>query len=214
MLFPSMTGPIHPVYIDDAHPLHDKKSVIIKFSNRWVKNEVMRCKNDLIGTGLKVTEHLTPYTLELVSSAEKIVGPSNVWVYNTLVFARFGNTRYSIRTAHDLDVLYNAVNKPEVPIIPQPSNDTNLRNGKQDVSTDKSQISAHTQEQLYRSILTPNTSDYDITPGLHDATYNNNYPALFNSMFYRNNTKTSTLRGRPSRNGRGAPRRARGNSRY
>ena len=69
-LFPSLNGQVLPIHIDDAHPLANKKTVIVKFSNRWVKNEIMRCKGDLQNSCLYVTEHLTPHTLKLIDSAK------------------------------------------------------------------------------------------------------------------------------------------------
>ena len=189
-LFPSLNGPIHPIHIDDAHPLN-KHTVIVKFSNRWVKTEVLKCKRDLEGSGLTVTEHLTPHTLELVKSAGKIVGPNNIWVYNTLVFARYENTRYSIRNAQDLDALTKAAkSKSDMGTLPQ--SQINLRN----TNSSQENICADTESP----VTTPLPS-----PTQPNDTYYYNYPALYNSLFYcnANYTKTSTIRGRPSRNGRG-----------
>ena len=200
-LFPSMTGPIHPIYIDDAHPL-DKQTVIIKFSNRWVKNEVMRCKSDLNGTGLKITEHLTHHTLELITSAEKLVGPSNVWVYNTLVFARFEDTRYSIRTAHDLDVLASAVKNKIDPKVSMPSTSQHVSSTPLSRNAEGNPSAENSQEHCTDNTISDNTAN-DI-PSQYNTEYINNYPALYNSLPCRNlNTKTSILHGRPFRNGRG-----------
>ena len=63
-IFPSLSGTIYPCHIDDAHPLNTKKNgktkvVIIKFVNRWIKDEIMKCKEDALNVGLSVTEHLT-----------------------------------------------------------------------------------------------------------------------------------------------------------
>ena len=184
-LFPSLNGPIHPIHIDDAHPLN-KQTVIVKFSNRWIKTEVMKCKRDLEGSGLTITEHLTPHTLELVASAGKIVGPNNVWVYNTSVFARHDNTRFRIRNAQDLNELCEAA-KSKTDVLPL------SQTSSQNTNSSHKNIGADTQS----TVITPLVQ--------HNDNYYNNYPALYNSLFYCNTnyTKTSTIRGRPSRNGRG-----------
>ena len=207
-LFPSLNGIVHPIHIDDAHPL-SKHSVIVKFSNRWVKNAIIKFKRDLVGTGLIVTEHLTPHTIELVAAAEKIVGSnSNVWVHNTLVFARVGDTRYSIRTAQDLDVLANVVKEGKTNVVhvhPQTQNESGIHMNNSDVSptqhcSQENSNNTNTNDAKYQS------SPCTVAPVPDNSNnYLNNYPALFNSLFYCNNnyTKTSTLRGRPSRNGRG-----------
>ena len=200
-LFPSMRIPIHPLHIDDAHPLRNKKTLIVKFSNRWVKNEVIRCKDDLEGLGLSVTEHLTPHTLELMSSAEKIVGKSNVWVHNTLVFAKYHNIRYLIRTAKDLNYLSKSVSTPSSSSSPPQPHTNSLDNSVSQKSQDSQESIVATESP----VITPTPLPHSLNPIQHTDNYFNEYPALFNSLFHSNDTytKTSTMRGKPSRNGRG-----------
>ena len=175
-LFPSLNGQVLPIHIDDAHPLANKKTVIVKFSNRWVKNEIMRCKGDLQNSCLYVTEHLTPHTLKLIDSAKKLVGNENVWVHNTLVFARYLDTRYAIRSTRDLELLKKAVEP-----LPQVS---------------QAESNANTAVPVPTPELSPSTE------------YMINYPALYNSLNYNNNSQPirggeRQMRGKPSRNGRG-----------
>ena len=208
-LFPSLRGQVHPIHIDDAHPLGNKKTVIIKFSNRWVKHEILKCKRDLEGTGLTVTEHLTPHTQELIAASEKIVGLNNVWVHNTVVFARHKDTRFTIRTVRDIEFLKRNASLPEAS------------------QTDLAPIEKPAPESLIPSsgtdtlppagfIENDTTGTYCFPPTQHNDNYGNNYPNLYNSLFYRNvgTTKTSILRGRPSHNGRGRNMISRGRYNY
>ena len=112
-LFPSLKNSIRPHHIDDAHPLPTKsgmpKKVIIKFANRWVKTAIIKCSADLKGSGLSVTEHITPYTSQLLKAASDVVGAKNTSVYNTTVFAEHGGFRYPIKNTKDLKALTEKV---------------------------------------------------------------------------------------------------------
>ena len=109
-LFPSLPGPILPCQIDDAHPLrtrnkNSKKVVIIRFSNRWMKDILMNCRRDLEGTGLMLTEHLTDFTQKLRSDTAEIIGAVNTSVYKTRVYARCNGSYTPIKCQKDLDKL-------------------------------------------------------------------------------------------------------------
>ena len=196
-LFPSLNNSIRPHHIDDAHPLPTKKNVpkkvIIKFANRWVKNEVMRCCSDLDGTSLKVTEHLTPYTLELLNSATQLVGAENTWVHNTKVFAFYKGMRYSIKNTTDLKFLISKVNLPitkntsSAAAIPCPPTNTPLTN-------------SNTEPIGTRTTYINNdfgTSNNNVN---HDQIFSTIYKTL---CFTKGRQLTTPLRGKPSRNGRG-----------
>ena len=116
-LFPSLPAPILPCHIDDAHPLptrnknsNSRKVVIIRFSNRWVKDVLMGCRWDLKGTGLRLTEHLTDYTRELQSKAAEIVGYYNATVIKTKVYAKHNGMNFKIKCQKDIDDLRTRVN--------------------------------------------------------------------------------------------------------
>ena len=106
--FPSLPFPILPIHIDDAHPLRTrrktrKKVVIIRFSNRWVKDILMSCAEDLEGTGLLLTEHLSGFTLRLRSETAKIVGADNTETRKSKVYAKRNGVLTVIRNQNDLD---------------------------------------------------------------------------------------------------------------
>ena len=108
-MFPSLKGKILPIHIDEAHPLSKKKGgtklVLIKFVNRWVKRSILSCEADLRGTGISLSEHLTDFTLKLISSAKALVGDENVWVFKNTVFAQSGGKELKIRNSDDLKKL-------------------------------------------------------------------------------------------------------------
>ena len=120
-LFPSCSnfGRILPCHIDDAHPLgrtsNGRYNVIIKFVNRWLKDKIISCQNDLYGTGITVTEHLTKNTYSLLNSAQMIVGTENAWVYKCTVFAACKNRKIKIRNQRDLAILKDCQNSGVYP---------------------------------------------------------------------------------------------------
>ena len=186
-LFPSIRGQLRPYHIDDAHPLRTIKKgptkvVIVKFSNRWVRHEIMRCQEDLVGTPFRVTEHLTFHTRQLLSSAGDLVGKHNVHTFKTVVYATYQSKRYAIRNIRDLQKL-------ELLIHPPPPGVT------------------HTIEDIPAIVnSTPNLIDE--APVHHDH-YIINYGKLYESLFHDEYNQSEPLRGtyvvrgRPSRNGRG-----------
>ena len=110
-MFPSLSGTILPCHIDDAHPLRTKKGgtiIIIRFINRWIKDEILSCKNDL-PPYLSVTEHLTENSLNLLSAAKALVGNENVRVLKTTIFARHNGNKLPIKHFKDIDALRHLV---------------------------------------------------------------------------------------------------------
>ena len=121
-IFPSLNGTILPCHIDDAHPLTTRKNgstkvVIIKFVNRWIKDDILKCKQDAYNVGLSVTEHLTKKSLNLLSLSQSLVGEDAAWVYKCGVFARYNGKKYSIKKQADIDNLRNFIS--ENPPLPQ-----------------------------------------------------------------------------------------------
>ena len=113
-LFPSLSGTIYPSHIDDAHILNTKKKrgshvVIIKFVNRWIKDLILKSKNDLINSGLSVTEHLTENSINMLASAKKLVGEENTWVHKTIVYARHNGKKHKIKNTSSIEILKRCV---------------------------------------------------------------------------------------------------------
>ena len=208
-LFPSFKGFINASHIDDAHPYatvksSPKKVVIIKFANRWLKKEIIKRQNELLGTGLYVTEHLTPYTQELLASAKNLVGPTNAWVSNTIVTANYYGSQFHIRCAENLDELSSMIN----------NNSNSTSNHQSTNGNCPAPIAQHCPTPSVQPIqpvqTLPLTESNAIPLGTNESQSSNNceqnHPALFNTLLFQNKNlvnKSSALRGRPSRNGRG-----------
>ena len=79
-----------------------KSSIIIKFTNRWIKDIVISCNQDLYGTGMKIHEHLTMNTVSLLRSAQSILGNDNAWVDKCSVYAYNNNRTIKIAKRKDL----------------------------------------------------------------------------------------------------------------
>ena len=198
-LFPSLRGRVLPIHIDDAHSLRTKqdrvgnKVVIIKFANRWVKYDIMRCASDLAFSPFSVTEHLTPYTLKLLSLAGELVGRQNVWTFKTIVYATYKNMKYAIKNFRDLKSLECIINSNNSRNIVQASDTDNLTPAS-NITTTK------TYEQ-------PDEDLREIAD-MARTNYLNEYPMLYQSLLQYDASQplrgsVMRARGRPSRNGRG-----------
>ena len=139
-LFPSCNqfGKILPCHIDDAHPLKNvngKSSVIVKFVNRWIRDKIIACHEDLRDTGIFVSEHLNKNTYKLLNSAQAIVGKENTWVFKCDVFALCKNKTMKIKSIRDINKLRDYATAGteltpvnDVPVIDQQSSLTNTTN--------------------------------------------------------------------------------------
>ena len=157
-LFPSLGGKILPIHIDDAHPLKTKKNsstkvVIIKFVNRWIKDEIIDIQDDLINTNLSVSEHLTEYTLQILASAQSAFGNKNVWVHKTLVHAIVNGTRHTLRTLTDLEKVKPVSDQPAVLDNFNPNPVTAAVPSSEDRSTNSTKQTQHTDSVEYIRLL-------------------------------------------------------------
>ena len=179
-LFPSKRGRILPIHIDDAHPLKTTskgKTVIIKFANRWVLHDILRCQNDLKGTPFTISEHLTSHTRKVMSLAGDLVGKDNVYNFKTKVYAIHASKHYMLRNFNDIKKFENLI-YPAPPLPPQ---------------TDDAEFNAHVAEVDVTNTQAP-IFDYQ---GLYDSIQTDN---MRTATPLRGR---SLMRGRPSRNGRG-----------
>ena len=112
-LFPSLNGEkILPIHIDDAHPLKGKGMVIIKFTNRWIKDRLFELQGDLQNTGISMEEQLTDFTKDILSSAQTEFGADNVSVHKTLVRAKVNGSKHTFRSPGELAAAVAKKNKP------------------------------------------------------------------------------------------------------
>ena len=206
-LFPSLNGSVRPIHIDDAHPLptrgnNSNKVVIVKFANRWVKNEVLKRRQELVGSGLTVMEQLTPHTLQLLQAAKKIVGEENAWTHNTIVFAQLDGIRYSIQTFKDLDFIKNR--KENAPSMTPSTTISNTPPMPDNTNTASQEPINATAAVLVSGTQTDTAAVTNHQNNHHINQYELNYPSLYETLlFNRTAPRMSTMRGMPSRNGRG-----------
>ena len=220
-LFPSFRGNIQHSHIDAAHPLAPKqhgtsKMVIVRFANRWLKSEIIRrYEGKVLPNGIRVTEHLSPYTRALKAAAVKLVGIENVKTEETVVYAYFGGHRYSIKYSKDLDMLKELICKPNTSLPNTDSAQTNPYNATiNEIDTSNVQslssplTNANTEPLGKRSSMSSNApKDTDNVVNKSITDYQRNYPDLYQSLFFRSKpSNKTTARGRPSRNGRGGKR--------
>ena len=159
-LFPSLRGRVLPIHIDDAHPLKTKnnrpnnKIIIVKFANRWVKHDIMRCESDLKWTPFSVTEHLTPHTLKLLSLAGNLVGKANVCTFKTMVYATCNDMKYLIKNFRDLKSLECIVNN-ESHVVDNLNTDQSIDIIKKKAETDRAKYMID-YPTIYDSLLQNN----------------------------------------------------------
>ena len=155
------------------------KTVIIKFTNRWVLHELLKCQNDLKGTPFTLSEHLTGHTRKVMSLAGDLVGKDNVYNFKTKVYAIHASKHYMLHNFNDIKKLENVIHPPS-PVPPQ--TDDGEQNASV-VAVDVNTTQSHTPIFDYR--------------GLYDSIQADN-------MRTDKPLRGSTLMcGRPSRNGRG-----------
>ena len=130
-LFPSLSkyGPVLPCHIDAAHPVPSKGQrsvIIVKFTNRWVKDLLLEHQHDL-PHNIQFTEHITTYTHNLLASARSIVGKENAEIFRTAVFAKYNGRRHKIKNSRDIETLQRRVTENSVPPV-SVSNNVSMSN--------------------------------------------------------------------------------------
>ena len=211
--FPSLRGKVHPIHIDDAHPLPskkgDRKTVIVRFSNRWVKDEIFKCKKDLKGTPITLKEHLTPHTRKLKELAGLLVGNDNVSIYKTIVYAKFDNRSFTIKSLSDLKALELTMKAPAGETLPGPVSDTAF-NGSSESPPPPANEGNDIVSVSGPIVTSPSDNEGNAIEFLRESqgdAFILNYPELYSSLFNTTSRAAQNLppkaRGKVSRNGRG-----------
>jgi len=79
-----------------------KRSIIIKFTRRSIRNMIFGLKKNLKGTGFSITESLTKRRISLMDDAKEKFGSFNVWSLNGEIYANNNGKKFHIRSRHDL----------------------------------------------------------------------------------------------------------------
>ena len=105
-----LTHKLNIWHLEYAHilPTRSKgpKSVfIVKFKSRFMKHDIYDNRAKLKGSGVSITEHLTPEKLNLLSQVRNAVGFTNVWTSQTKILANFEGEVMHINGEADLEKL-------------------------------------------------------------------------------------------------------------
>ena len=112
-LFPNLKQPVQLHHIDDAHPLKTSNGsilIIVKFSCRWMKNEIYKVRSSLKGTDVSVFEQLTTNTQNLLDNVRAVVGKdTKVYTNNCVINFKFNNRKYFVKNYKDLQFIASKV---------------------------------------------------------------------------------------------------------
>ena len=111
-MFPDLKVPVQVSHIDDAHPLPSRNGdskVVLKFANRWMKNEIYKRRAQLKDTAYKnisITEQLTSHTQSLLNTTRTVVGKdTKVFTNNCVISLKFNQRKYTIKNFKDVQYL-------------------------------------------------------------------------------------------------------------
>ena len=95
-------------HIDTAHLLQRKNRknkapiLIIKFVNRWLKNEVMNNQQGFRDQGVAITEHLCEQRMEIFKEAQNCLGRFNVFTNQGVIYFKTKSGERKIRSFEDI----------------------------------------------------------------------------------------------------------------
>ena len=106
LMMPNLEEPVTWCHIKAAHPLKTRnkssKVVIVRFNQRGIRDDIYSKKWILKTTGVSVTEHLVPSTLNLLKKAREVAGFRNAWTNDCRVFALINGVQTLIKSENDL----------------------------------------------------------------------------------------------------------------
>lgn len=107
--------PVNIWHLEYSHILptfSGKKTVVlVKFKSRFMKHDIYDNRTKLKGTGISITEQLTPENRKLLNSTRDTVGFVNVWTSQTKILANLEGTIYHIKNQSDVDKLKQKCNE-------------------------------------------------------------------------------------------------------
>ena len=169
---PMLHIPVNAFNINISHPL-GSNSVIVRFTNRHIRNDIYDNKDYLWNYGILVTEHLTPVNVKLLKKAQEIVGKVNAWSYNGKLFAFSQNKTIQITNMDDIINLKNSTSTTA-----SDSNTTNYQNS----YPSRGRNSSRRGGMLYRNRgFHPPTNTYSRFNYYRNGYYNNNNRGFYNS---------------------------------
>lgn len=82
-----------------------KTVVVVKFKSRFMKYDIFENRFNLKGTGVSITEHLTPNNSNLLRQARQVIGFVNVWTSHNKILANLEGSVYTIASSKDITAL-------------------------------------------------------------------------------------------------------------
>ena len=156
-------GEITPDDINDAHPMYTRSGskviVIVQFNKRWIRNEVLKMKNNLTQKNVSFSEHLTPNNMKLLKAAKSIAGPYYAFSRKGVVYGRVDDKKIAIKSEQDLEELKSlvetahATHKDGVQIPPAKKTEV--------PSTSRNHQSLHSQNESGTSKMSMAYAEYD-----------------------------------------------------
>lgn len=83
--------------------MNGKRSILVSFARENIKKIVVQNRGRLKGTGISITEDVTPEKYALFLKAKQKLGKENVWIFGGEIRARLDQKKISIKSGEDLD---------------------------------------------------------------------------------------------------------------
>ncbi len=99
---------INPNHISTAHLIKPRNNnnktpiLLIKFTHRWLRNELFYDRHNIRDRNVSITEHLCEYRLYLLREARKTFGYGNVFTDQAQVYRKENDRTFRIRSMKDI----------------------------------------------------------------------------------------------------------------
>ncbi|KAK9696371.1 hypothetical protein QE152_g31955 [Popillia japonica] len=82
-----------------------KRGIILKLTNHWYKDILLRNRYKLKGTGVFICEDLTQSRRDLYKHTQQKCGVKNTFIRDGMVFAKVGGSKHKINSIEDLETV-------------------------------------------------------------------------------------------------------------
>ena len=112
-LLPELAVPLSWVHISTAHPLKTKRKganvIVVRFSNRNMRDEIFAKKNFITKWGCAITEHLTEDNLDILKKARSLFGFNNVCTENCNIFVNVNGVPKYVKSLEHVNELFESI---------------------------------------------------------------------------------------------------------
>ena len=110
---PQLDFPVTLNHISTAHPLKTKRKnsnvIIVRFSNRNMRDEIFSKKHFISKRGCAITEHLTEENLNIFKKAKSVFGYKNVSTINCYVHVNVNGVRRFVKSIEHVNELLESI---------------------------------------------------------------------------------------------------------